>query len=259
MLFNYCIVVYSNLFKVRYLLDFMVLYMIGLGLGNEKDVSVKGLEIIKKCNKVFLDNYTSVLHVGKEKLEEFYGKEIILADRDLVEKKSDEILIDGDVAFLVVGDVFSATTHTDLRLRALEKGIEVKVIPNASVLTAIGITGLELYKFGRVASLSFFVEKPESVFKIIKDNLNLGLHTLVLLDLDPKENKFMSIKEALEILDFNDETLVIGCARLGQDEVIKYGSVKELMDFDFGEGLKSLIIPGKLHFVEEEALEKWKI
>lgn len=251
---------FKNLFKWRILARFMVLYMVGLGLGDEKDISVKGLEIVKKAKKVLLDSYTSVLSCSKEKLEEFYGRGVVLADRGLVEKNSDEILngaVDGDVAFLVVGDVFGATTHTDLRLRALEKGIEVKVIPNASILTAVGLTGLELYKFGKTTSLSFYVENPESVFKTIKDNLSLGLHTLVLLDLDPKERKFMSVEEALKILkEFND---IIVCARLGQENfLIKYGKKEGLKGFDFGKPPFCLIIPGKLHFVEEDALKRWK-
>ena len=63
----------------------MVFYIIGLGLGDEKDISVKGLETIKSCDKVYLEHYTSVLGVEHSKLEEFYGKEIILADRDMCE------------------------------------------------------------------------------------------------------------------------------------------------------------------------------
>lgn len=43
-------------------------YVIGLGLGDAKDVTVKGLEIIKKCSRVYLESYTSILTVGKEKL-----------------------------------------------------------------------------------------------------------------------------------------------------------------------------------------------
>ena len=39
----------------------MVLWMIGLGLGDEKDVSVKGLEAIKGCTRVYLEQYTSIL------------------------------------------------------------------------------------------------------------------------------------------------------------------------------------------------------
>ena len=91
--------------------------MIGLGLNDEKDISVKGLEAIKRCEYVFLEDYTSKLNVSVSKLKKFYGKEIILADRNMVEKNSDEILgkaSQENTAFLVIGDVFSATTHADL-------------------------------------------------------------------------------------------------------------------------------------------------
>jgi len=43
-------------------------YIIGLGLGDAKDVTVKGLEIIKLCSRVYLEAYTSILTVGKESL-----------------------------------------------------------------------------------------------------------------------------------------------------------------------------------------------
>lgn len=45
-----------------------MLYFIGLGLGNEKDITVRGLEAVKSCEKVFLENYTSVLGVEPKKL-----------------------------------------------------------------------------------------------------------------------------------------------------------------------------------------------
>jgi diphthine synthase len=86
---------------------------------------------------LFAEYYTSVLCADKEKLEAFYGKEILLADREMVESVEvmDEILraaLSSDVAFLVVGDPLCATTHTDLILRATERGVEYKVIHNAS-------------------------------------------------------------------------------------------------------------------------------
>jgi diphthine synthase len=87
----------------------MVLYVIGLGLGDEKDITVKGLEAVKRSSKVFLEQYTSVLGVDKEKLEQFYGKEITIADRDCVEIDAESIYMsakDEDVSFLVVGDAF---------------------------------------------------------------------------------------------------------------------------------------------------------
>ncbi|EKD04875.1 diphthine synthase [Trichosporon asahii var. asahii CBS 8904] len=81
-----------------------MLYVIGLGLSDEKDITVKGLE---KCERVYLEAYTSILMVEKEKLEEFYGRPVITATRETVELESDDILKDADkvdVAFLVVGD-----------------------------------------------------------------------------------------------------------------------------------------------------------
>uniref|UniRef100_A0A8V0ZVU1 diphthine methyl ester synthase n=1 Tax=Gallus gallus TaxID=9031 RepID=A0A8V0ZVU1_CHICK len=86
-----------------------MLYLVGLGLGDAKDITVKGLEVVRRCRRVYLEAYTSVLTVGKEALEEFYGKELILADRETVEQEADSILKDADVcdvAFLVVGDPF---------------------------------------------------------------------------------------------------------------------------------------------------------
>lgn len=107
----------------------MVLYFIGLGLGDEKDITVKGLEAVKKCDKLYLEHYTSILSAPKEKLEAFYGKEVIISYRETVEVEMDNILADiskcpeKDYGFLVVGDPFCATTHSDLFLRAVKLGI----------------------------------------------------------------------------------------------------------------------------------------
>ena len=46
----------------------MVLYIIGLGLGNEKDITIRGLEAVRQCKHVFLEYYTSVLGVDTKKL-----------------------------------------------------------------------------------------------------------------------------------------------------------------------------------------------
>lgn len=45
-----------------------MLYLIGLGLADEADVTVKGLEMIKKVDRVYLEAYTSILLVDKTKL-----------------------------------------------------------------------------------------------------------------------------------------------------------------------------------------------
>ena len=240
----------------------MVLYLIGIGLNDEKDISLKGLSIVKKCSKVYLESYTSKLNSSLKKMEKLYGKKVIVADREMVEKKADEILssaLKSDVAFLVIGDVFSATTHTDLMTRAQEKGIKVGVVNNASVLTAVGITGLELYKFGKVTSIPFHHANVKSPVDALKGNQKLGLHTLFLLDLDPINEKFLSVNDAAKYLIKNGvskDILAVGCARLGSDKpVIKVGKVKDLEKAKIKEFPQSLIIPGKLHFMEEEVLE----
>src|SRR3989344_2249364 len=118
----------------------MTLYFIGLGLWDEKDISLKGLEIVKRCDHVYLDNYTSFLNCDIKDLEKIYGKEVKLVDRELVEKKS-ELIIEkakiSKVAFLVVGDSFAATTHIDLMLRAKKEDVKIKIVHNASILSAI--------------------------------------------------------------------------------------------------------------------------
>lgn len=45
-----------------------MLYLIGLGLGDAKDITVRGLEVVRRCSRVYLEAYTSVLTVGKEAL-----------------------------------------------------------------------------------------------------------------------------------------------------------------------------------------------
>lgn len=252
----------------------MTLYMIGLGLGNEKDITVNGLEAIKKSGSVYLESYTSKLDATKKKLEEFYGKEIILADRELVEKKSEEILDKakkGNVSFLVIGDVFGATTHTDLMTRAKKEKIEVKILHNASIMNVIAETGLQLYKFGKTTSIPFQEGTyiAETPYDILKENHLIGAHTLFLLDLRPELGKYMSVSEAISHLMkielkrnekiFKENTLTIGCARLGQkDQVIKYGPAKSILKEDFGDAPHCLIVPGKLHFMEEEFLKQFE-
>ena len=239
-----------------------MLYMIGIGLCDEKDITYKGLEIVKKCSSVYLESYTSKLAVDVDKLSSFYGKEIVVADRDLVEKQASEILdkaVDNDVVFLVIGDVFSATTHTDLFLRAKEVGVEVKVINNASILTAVGITGLQLYKFGKTASITFDNSNLKTPIEILKGNLKINAHTLFLLDLDLENDKFFSIKEAIEYLERNGiDEKAIGCARIGcEDQKIVYGNFSDLKSVDFGKPPFCLIIHSELHFMEEDVLKQY--
>src|SRR3989338_3589226 len=260
-----------------------MLYLIGLGIGDEKDITLKGLEIIKKCDLIYLENYTSKLQCSVKELEKLYEKKIILANREDVEgddeKGKNQILKSAktkDVALLVIGDPMSATTHVDLLLRCKKLGIKIEVIHNASIINAVGIVGLELYKYGKTTSIPFPEKnfQPETAYDVIKMNKKNGLHTLCLLDLRPLENKFMSVNDAIKILldigekrkakgtektpIFTKNTFCIGCARIGSDNLIKAGKAEKLLKENFGAPSHCLIVPAKMHFVEEDALKMWK-
>lgn len=106
-----------------------------------------------------------------------------LAD-DMIAEAADQ-----DIAMLVVGDPLGATTHTDLILRCKARNVKVEVIHNASILSSVGCTGLQLYNFGDTVSIPFWTDRwqPESFFDRIIENKKRGLHTLCLLDIKIKE------------------------------------------------------------------------
>ena len=273
------------------------LVFIGLGLGGLKDVTIRGLEEIKSSDFVFLENYTAILP-GCEisDMEQFYGKELIVADRDMVESASDKIIEkakSAKVSVLVVGDPFCATTHSDLYLRAKQLGIKVSVVHNASIVSAIGCTGLHIYRLGEIVTIPFWMGnwKPDSFYDKIKLNASQGLHTLALLDIKVKERslenlmkgrdifeppRFMTVRQALEQLVeiesnrkegiVTQNALVVGVARVGkEDQAIKFGTVAEMLDESTGEDcglggpLHSLVICGDLHEMEREFLEQFHI
>jgi diphthine synthase len=271
--------------------------MIGIGLGDEDDITVKGLKIVQSADLVFLEAYTSVLGVDKERLEQVYGKSITVADRDMVEQQVEELIIlparDKTVAFLVVGDPVCATTHTDLLLRCRELNVPLKIIHNASIMGAAGACGLQLYNFGHTVSIPFFTEqwRPDSFYPKIRYNRQGGMHTLCLLDIKVKEPdfdalikgkrnanlppRFMSCSTAAEQLKEVEErckagaydpgkTLCVGLARMGQEtQRIVAGTLNELIassDDLLGGPLHSLIITGgELHDLEWDVLKEFLI
>ena len=273
----------------------MVLYLIGLGLSNEKDITIKGLEYIKESEYVYMEYYTSILGVDKSTLEKFYGKEIILADREMIENDFDKEILEKaknkKVSLLVVGDPLSATTHMDLYIRCINENVKVIVVNNASILNSIGVTGLSLYKFGQTVSIPFFTQKwrPYSFYDKICLNYKNDLHTLLLLDIKVKEiseenlakgkkiyekPRFMSVNVALEQLleaskncenneyknMINEENLCYGVARIGsEDQIIYAGEIKNIIKKDFGKPLHSVVICGKnLSSIEKEVFDWYK-
>jgi diphthine synthase len=209
-----------------------------------------------------LENYTSkLINTKTQDLEKLYNKKIILADRNLVEN-SDEIIKASktkNTALLVIGDPFGATTHINLILEAKKQNIKVKIIHNTSILNAIGEIGLELYKFGHITSIPFNNKDIKTPIEIFNKNYKNNLHTLFLLDLDPKNEKYMTVNQAIDFLLKNkikQDILAVGCAAIGSEKPeIKADKLVNLKDHNFEKYPQCLIIPSKLHFVEEETLK----
>ncbi|MEM4347369.1 MAG: diphthine synthase [Candidatus Altiarchaeota archaeon] len=250
------------------------LYLIGLGINDEKDISLRGLEILRKVDRVYAEFYTSFFSGDLKKLGKLAKKRISILSRKDLEENLEIFLkgIKGSAALLVHGDPMVATTHLSIILKANELGIITKVIHSSSVYSAICETGLHIYKFGQIASIPYPEEKyqPESFYDIIKRNKNANLHTLLLLDVKYDQKKFMSVNEAIEILlrleskrkekVFEDETECVGIARLGSDDqVIKYGKAYNLLKENFGKPPHSLVVLGDLHFTEKEAISRFRL
>jgi len=248
------------------------LIFVGLGLYDEKDISLKGIEEIKKCDKVFAEFYTAILTgTNIKKIEETIGKKIEVLSREETEKK-DKILKAAEtknVVFLTCGDPMSATTHIDLRLNAIKMGVDTKIIHGSSVFNAVpGLLGLQNYKFGRTTTLAY-PEKdyfPTSPYNVIESNKKLGLHTLVLLDIQAEKKRYMTANDAMKILlqmeekingnIFKKGSIICVVARAGSDEpVVAAGFIEDLINRDFGPPLHTIVVPGELHFMELEALK----
>lgn len=249
-----------------------ILTLIGLGLYDEKDISLRGLEEAKKADKVFIELYTSKWHGNLENLEKLIGKKVEVLSRKDLEEGSNKILEQAktqNIVIFVQGDALIQTTHIALLQEARKLGIRTKVIHNASIISAIDETGLHAQKFGPYVTIPF-PEKtkgklPESVYEIIKMNKARGLHTLCLLDVIAEENKYMSPQEAMKILldienkrkeeVFTLNTQLIVFASAGsENSLIACGNVNKLIKKDFGEPPFVLIVPGILHFTENKYL-----
>ena len=100
-------------------------------------------------------------------------------------------------------------------LRARELNIPITSIPNASIMSAIGATGLQLYNFGQTVSMVFFTDtwKPASFYDRIRENRDIGLHTLVLLDIKVKEQSLENMARGRKVYEPARYMTVGQCAR----------------------------------------------
>jgi diphthine synthase len=244
-----------------------VLLFVGLGLYDQKDISLKGLEKVREADHVFLESYTSPLAgVNVKALENFYGKQIQIVTREEVEIDPEWMLglaEESKVVFLTGGDPMVSTTHIDLRMRAHWRGIATAIVHGSSISTAVcGLTGLQNYRFGKACSLPFARKNwaPTTPIEVIAGNLTQDLHTLVYLDISG--DRCMTIGEAIGMLEDmggkfgTTVSLYVGIARAGSDHpLVVAGDAKKLVSVDFGPPLHVLIIPASLHIMEREYLE----
>jgi diphthine synthase len=249
------------------------LVFVGLGLYDENDISLRGLEEIRNSDAVFAEFYTSIMPgFSIRKLEKKTGKTVKIVSRRVLEDENGTLILQqakkGKAVFLVPGDPMIATTHIDLRIRAEKQGIKTRVIHGASVVSAVmSNSGLQNYKYGRSVTIPFSDQNflSEAPYDVVYENQKRGLHTMCYLDIRAEEQRYMTIKEGLQVLKELEKlkkkqvitlkTLVIGMARVGSPKpTVKAGYLREVVNHNFGAPPHTLIFPGKLHFMEAEAL-----
>jgi diphthine synthase len=236
-----------------------MLYLIGLGL-NKNGISIEGLEIVKRCKRVYLENYTVDFPYSEGMLNEVIEKKIISADRKKVE--SLEIVDEAkkmDVALLIYGSPLTATTHISLIEEAKKSRVKCKVLYAGSILDAVAETGLQIYKFGKIASMPMWKKnfEPKSFMEIVKENKSINAHSLILVDIG------LHFKTAIKQLEISAKKhniklmKILICQMLGtKHKKFYYKNIEEFV----GAQMKKpycLIIPSKLHFIEKEAIERF--
>ncbi len=247
----------------------MSLALVGLGLVGK--LNEEGIEVLENADEIYCELYTSFLPEGAlKRLEKRFGK-IIMVERDDVE--SDFLITrakEKNVVLLVGGDPLFATTHQILIDDCIKKGIGTKVVHNISVLSAIAKTGLSLYNFGKIATLSFWTTtyKPTRPVDVIEKNMSIGAHTLLLCDISKEKgmgareaivtlNEMLKKEEKVHLLK-NAELFV--CTKLcwKDEKIIRCGwsHADVIKNDDFP---CCLIISNKLNVVENELSLRFKI
>jgi len=261
-----------------------MLTFIGLGLYDERSITLRGRDALQAADRIFAEFYTSELAgTTVERLERTHGVEIDVRGRAGVEEEPGEILAaatDGDVAFLTGGDPMVSTTHVDLRLRAHDRGIETRVVHGTTAQTAASsLTGLQNYRFGKATTLPFERSHggdgvPESVLGTIAANRDRDLHTLVYLDIDragadeqsragtgaekrdDQYEAYMSGSEAATLLEpeYGDAVGVVVSRAGSESPTVRADRITALAGGAFGPPLHLLVIPASLHPLERDAL-----
>ncbi|HEV8049028.1 MAG TPA: diphthine synthase [Thermoplasmata archaeon] len=251
------------------------LWFVGAGLGDERDLSRRAIDVLRSADRVFAEEYTSLLAEGTlDRIEAEIGRPVERLTRVELEAESAVLtaLASVDrVALLVTGDPFVATTHVQIRLAAEGAGHRWQYLPGPSILTAAAsLLGLMHYRFGRVVSLPFADPgfDPVSPFESVGRNRAAGAHTLLLLDLRASEGRYLTASEALARFEgaaagaarVDAETEFGVVARVGRaDSSAWWGTKATLAGVEFGPPLHTVVVPApELHFAETEAVARWR-
>ncbi len=247
-----------------------MLWFIGLGISGFKSIPIEAIDILSKAEIVYLEQFTSP--IGKSdltKIKNAVKGNFVLAKRWMVEDGS-EILKNAKkkkVVLLAYGDPYIATTHIELRARAVEEKIKTHSIHASSSLTSmIGECGLHFYKIGRIATIMNEMNSLTTPYYVVYKNIIEGNHTVLLLEYNQDKDFFLDPKDALKkLLDtengqrrkiIREDTYVIIASRIGfKDQKITSGKISSLIECDFGKPPHTIIIPGRLHFTESDALK----
>ena len=246
-----------------------MLWFVGLGISGTKSIPIEVVKIIQDADIVYLEVFTSpISQTYEEEIKNMVNGSFKIAKRWLVED-GQEILKaskSSTVVLLSYGDPYMATTHIELRTRAELENIETKTVHSASIITSmIGEAGLQFYKVGRVVTIMNEKKSTITPYTAINKNLTQGLHSVILLEYNHDKKYFLDPKNAISnLLDIekeqkkfilSDDTFTIIASRIGfETQKIISGKFSNLLKVDFGEPPHSIIIPGKLHFTESDAI-----
>ena len=246
-----------------------MLYFVGTGVSGHRSIPAEGMEVIRGADVVYLERFTSPVDDGEiARIREQAGGEFRIAKRWMVEDGG-EILREArgrTVALLSYGDPYVATTHQELRTRAVTEGIGTRTVHGASAVTsAVGECGLHHYKVGRVATVMSDPKSSTTPYRVTCRNLEEGSHTVLLLEYDEEGGFFLGPGAALRLLRGADagegrnavgpDTFAIVASRVGSgDQRIVSGPARVLEGADFGAPPHTVIIPGRMHFTESDAV-----
>lgn len=246
-----------------------MLWFVGLGISGTRSIPIEVVKIIQEADFVYLEAFTSPISKQHEdEIKNMVNGSFKIAKRWLVED-GQEILKtskSSTAVLLSYGDPYVATTHIELRTRAKLENIETNTIHSASAITSmVGEAGLQFYKVGRMVTIMNEKKSTISPYTAIFKNLTQGLHSIILLEYNHDENYFLDPKDAISnLLDvekeqkrnvLNNDTFAIIASRIGfETQKIISGKFSNLLKVDFGEPPHSIIITGKLHFTESDAI-----